>query len=403
MARRATLTQETLGALGVDKLAKLILDEVQQNAPFKRIITAALAGAKGPGAVAGIIDRRLASLERARGYIDWDKRKAFAADLKATVSTIVYELGSADPAAAVERILRFVQSADGVFERIDDPSGSIGGIYQDAAAALPAITMRIPADDRLHLLDRLVRLLLADEYGFIGEAVDGFISILATEELTSLDLALEQALPETSSGDGDRDWVRQARRDTIIRTRQAIADVRSDVDTFMKLEAQRPERIRDNLAIAERLLQAGRGKEALQWVRRPNRTGLRAMDRQDLADASGGIDVLERHRVGLEIRILAALKEREAAQQLRWKTFSGHVGGRSSPGVCCEASRFRRRRSSRWRFRICRRTYSSLPGAPLLLELATSRTRLQARSQPCRRLGWRILRGSGSCRRSLGT
>ena len=41
MARRATLTQETLGALGVDKLAKLILDEVQQNAPFKRIITAA--------------------------------------------------------------------------------------------------------------------------------------------------------------------------------------------------------------------------------------------------------------------------------------------------------------------------------------------------------------------------
>ena len=104
MARRATLTQETLGALGVDKLAKLILDEVQQNAPFKRIITAVLAGAKGPRAVAGIIDRRLASLKRARGYIDWDKRKAFAADLKATVSTIVDELGSADPAAAVERI-----------------------------------------------------------------------------------------------------------------------------------------------------------------------------------------------------------------------------------------------------------------------------------------------------------
>ena len=148
MARRATLTQETLGALGVDKLAKLILDEVQQNAPFKRIITAALASAKGPGAVAGIIDRRLASLERARGYIDWDKRKAFAGDLKATVSTIVDELGSADPAAAVERILRFVKSADGVFERIDDSSGSIGGIYKDAAAALPAIAMRIPADDR---------------------------------------------------------------------------------------------------------------------------------------------------------------------------------------------------------------------------------------------------------------
>ena len=167
MARRATLTQGTLVALGVDTLAKLVLDEVQQNTPFKRIITAALAGSKGPGAVAGIVDRRLASLERARGYIDWDN-----------------------------------------------------------------------------------------------------------------------------------------------------ADVRGDVDTFMKLEAQRPERIRDNLAIAERLLQAGRGKEAPLWVRRPNRTGLRVMDRQDLADNSGGIDVLERHRVGLEIRILRTSSSLPGARPL---------------------------------------------------------------------------------------
>ena len=60
MARRATLTQETLVALGAGKLAKLILDEVQHNAPFKRIIAAALAGAKGSDAVAAIIDRRFA-------------------------------------------------------------------------------------------------------------------------------------------------------------------------------------------------------------------------------------------------------------------------------------------------------------------------------------------------------
>ena len=120
MARRAALTQDALVALGASRLAKLVVDEAQHNTPFKRIVTAALAGAKGPAAVAAIIDRRLASLERARGYVDWNKRKAFAADLKATVATIADELGGADPAAAVERLLRLLRAAAQVLERVDD-------------------------------------------------------------------------------------------------------------------------------------------------------------------------------------------------------------------------------------------------------------------------------------------
>ena len=320
MAGRSKLTQDALVALGRDKLAKLIFEEVQHNAPFKRIIAAALAGVKGPEAVAAIIDRRLAGLDRARGYIDWEKRRPFAADLKATVATIVDELGGLDPGAAVDRILRFLASARGVFERVDDSSGSVGGIYQDAAAALPAIAQRMPADDRMRFLDRLVPLLLADEYGLIEKTVHGFICTLAAEELTLFDLALKQALPKISL-DGSNDWTRLSRRESIIKARKAIADIRGDVDAFIELEAQRPEQTRDNLAIAERLLQAGRGAEALEWARRPNRQALRAMGRQDVADASGGIDVLARKRIGLEIRILAALGDREGAQQLRWKTF----------------------------------------------------------------------------------
>ena len=150
-------------ALGADRLAKLILDEVQHNAPFKRIITAALAGAKGPDAVAAIIDRRLASLERARGIVGWDKRRTFAADLKATLATIVDELEGVDPRAAAERLLRFLASAEGVFERVDDSSGFIARIYQDAATALPAMAQRMANEDRLNLLARLVPLLLSDD------------------------------------------------------------------------------------------------------------------------------------------------------------------------------------------------------------------------------------------------
>src|SRR3712207_9572448 len=88
MSRRSTLTHDALIALGAEKLAKLVLDEVSRNTTFKKIVTAALAGAKGPDAIASIIDRRLTALQRARGFVGWEKRKAFAADLKATPATI---------------------------------------------------------------------------------------------------------------------------------------------------------------------------------------------------------------------------------------------------------------------------------------------------------------------------
>ncbi len=315
------LTKETLVALGADKLAKLIVDEAQHSAPFKRTVSAALAGAKGPDSVAVIIDRRLAGLERARGFIDWDKRRAFAADLKATVATIVAELGNVAPNAAAERILRFLGSAESVFERVDDSSGSIAEIYRDAAAVLPAIAGRMTVDDKLQLLARLIALLLADEYGLIEEAIYSFIPTLSADELTSFDCALKDALAKSSSSKASRDWKQRARRDSIIKARQAIADIQGDVDAFMRLEAQRPEQARDDLAVAERLLRAGRGVEALKWVRKASRPGSRVMDRQDLADGSGGCDVQDRHRIDLEIRILAAVGDREAAQNLRWTTF----------------------------------------------------------------------------------
>jgi hypothetical protein len=46
---------------------------------LKRIASAAIAGAGGPDAVAAIVQRRLAVLERARGFIDWEKREGHSA------------------------------------------------------------------------------------------------------------------------------------------------------------------------------------------------------------------------------------------------------------------------------------------------------------------------------------
>ena len=144
--RRTTPAPETLAELGPERLIGLILDETARNPAFKKLVTAALAARQGPEAVAAMVDRRLAALEGARSYIDWQKRRSFAADLDATVSVILNELRPLDPEAALDRIVRFLGGSDGVLNRVDDGSGrtyqlrdgsNIVGRGQDAQFRLP--------------------------------------------------------------------------------------------------------------------------------------------------------------------------------------------------------------------------------------------------------------------------
>lgn len=321
MARKGALTQEALVALGPEKLAKLVLDEAARNTSFKRMVTAALASAQGGDAVASIIDRRLAALERARGFIDWEKRKTFAADLQATVATITGELAPAEPAAAVERLLRFVAHAERVFERVDDSSGQVQEVYRAATDALPPLVEKLANEERALFSDRLVPLLLDDGYGLIERLLAAVIPLLPETAVTRLDAALGQAASGIHSEATGRDWEVRARRDRIIRARQALADHRKDVDAFIALENEREAQRPDTLGVAERLLTAGRASEALEWVRRPSRPGLRIMGWQDLGDGTTGRDLADLQRTRLETRILEALGDGTAAQAMRWQTF----------------------------------------------------------------------------------
>jgi hypothetical protein len=322
MARKATLTHDALVSLGPEKLARLILDEAGRNTAFKRLVTAALAAAHGPEAVAAVVDRRLAALERARGPIAWEKRKAFLSDLDATLRTITDELGAADPAAAVERVLRFLGGAESVFERVDDSSGSVQEVYHAATEAVSGLALKLTNDKKARLPSQLMPLLAADRYGLIGRVVGALVPLLPPDANLRFDAALAAAVQEIGpTREETRDWERQAFRDRLIRARQAIADQRGDVDAFMALEQERSGQRQDSLAIAERLLASGRASEALDWARRPTRPGLRVMTWHDIGDGSGGHDPSARQRVDLEVRILEAIGDREAAQALRWRSF----------------------------------------------------------------------------------
>jgi hypothetical protein len=210
-----------------------------------------------------------------------------------------------------------------VFERVDDSSGHVQEVYRAAADALAQLVAKLADEEKALFSDRLVPLLLTDGYGLIEQLLAAVIPLLPEAAVTRLDSALAHAAQGTRFETGGRDWQVQARRDRIIRARQAVADHRKDVDAFIALENEREPQRPNTLGVAERLLAAGRAPEALEWVRRPARPGLRIMGWQDLGDGTMGRDLADLQRTRLETRILEAAGDPSAAQALRWQTFEG--------------------------------------------------------------------------------
>jgi hypothetical protein len=326
MARKSSLNAEALVALGAEKLAQLVLDEAERNAPFRKIVKAALAGTKGPEAIAKLIDRRLAALEKARSFIDWQKERAFREDLAATVRTIVDELGAASPMLALDRLLRFIATHESVFERVDDSGGRIQSVYRSAIDGVAQLTTKMAEEDRRLMPDRLRAMLRHDEYGYGTDVALSVIPLLPQDALSAWDEHLARSSKEQDETAAKlNDWDRDLKRRSVIAIRQTIADVRGDLDGFIALEASKASAFQDALGAAKRLLEAGRAEEALDWVRREGRRSMAYLDEAALADDSGVRSLGSASRPLLEARILETLGRKDDAQALLWSTFESSL------------------------------------------------------------------------------
>ncbi len=312
MARRPALSIDKLKDLGADKLAQLVLGEAECNAGFRRQVKAALAGKSGPQAIAKLIDRRLAGLDRAKSFIEWDRVRAFRNDLRSLTDTITSELGPADPALAIERLLRFIATHEGVFERVDDSSGSVQNVYYQAIEATGNLVQNLSGPEADLLPDRIMAALGESTHGYLADLTATVAPHLPQDTLTRWDAELKEAIAKRQTEDAARksDGWFYSITSQWAEMRQTIASASGNIDLLIVLEAKKASHMQDTLGIAAQLLEAGRTTEALEWVRKPGRDTFGEAD-----------DGMSPTRVSLEAKILEALDDKAAAQALRWRCF----------------------------------------------------------------------------------
>ena len=141
MASKTTLNAKNLEALGVGRLAELLIEISTGSAAAKRKLRLELASAQSPREAARQIIKRLTSIAGARSFINWKTRKALVMDLETQRKAIVEQIAATDSEEALALLWRFMGLATPVFERCDDSSGAVIGVFHQACRDLGEVAL----------------------------------------------------------------------------------------------------------------------------------------------------------------------------------------------------------------------------------------------------------------------
>jgi hypothetical protein len=326
VAGKTTLNAKNLKALGAERLAGLLIEISVGNAAAKRRLRLELAGAQSPGEVAKEVRKRIMAIARSRSFVDWQGVRALADDLHTQRRAIIERVAEADPKEALDLLWRFMTLAAPIFERCDDGSGTIIGVFHQACSDIGDMAVKAKVDPAT-LADRAFEALVANDYG----QFDRLISILTPalgqvglEHLKARMIELSNR-PVVKPAEKDRvkigrvssgpiyadEMAERSRVSTVRLALQEIADALGDVDAFIEEYEEATRRVpRIAAEIATRLLSAGRLEEAWQTIEATeHRRSGGSREWPDFGWQDVRIDVLE------------ALGRTADAQAARWQCF----------------------------------------------------------------------------------
>jgi hypothetical protein len=317
VAAKTALNATNLEALGAGRLATLLIEISAGNAAAKRRLRLALATAHSPGEAAKEVRKRLTILARSRSFVGRQDIRSVADDLD-TQRRAIIAVAEADPAMALDLLWRLMALAPSVFDRCDDSSGVVSGIFNQACHDIGDIALRAGAAP-ITLAEQVFDALVANDYG----QFDGLIGILAPalgqeglEYLKQCTIAFAKrahaAIGRSPSGPVSASAAPQHPRAGMVRLALTeIADAQGDVDGFIEQyddETRKAPKIA--AAIARRLLAAGRAPEAWQAIETTeHRRRNEVWDWPDFEWEDARIEVLD------------ALGRTDDAQAARWDCF----------------------------------------------------------------------------------
>ncbi len=318
MASRSQLTVETLTKLGAKRLAEILIDEAGRNRQLKQAVHMALAAETGSAELAHQVRKRFATLARSEAFVHSEKAKELRFELEQLKFAIVETIGAGNPKVAVELLWQFLDLHTSIFGRLDDSGGRVGALFRDACADLGAILKRAKVKPG-ELAPLVLRRITENGYGIFDGLVFALSDALGREGRKELRALLEQRRREHMVSE-KRAAVRPGHFDYtlsgLLGALRDIADCENDADAFIETYAgfdlSNPANATE---IAQRLLRAGRAKEALGFL-----------DRGAPADRNRHFK--ESEWSDARIAALDALGRKDEAQALRLSLFERHLSAR---------------------------------------------------------------------------
>jgi tetratricopeptide (TPR) repeat protein len=317
MASKKTVTPDNLVALGLERLAAILIELADGDAEVKRRLRLELAAQAGGDTIAAEIGKRLAALRSARSFVDWQQRRDFVKDLDLQRAMIVDRVAQTRADLALDLMWRFMDLAAPVLNRVDDSNGSVGDVFRAACEDLGTIAAKVKPDP-VNLADRVFAAVQANDYGVFDGLVAVMLPALGEAGAAHLKERLRKVLADRSGKAGERDYHARVVRAAL----QALADGQSDVDAYTALVPPEERRMpHQGAEIGRRLLAAGRAAEALAALERarPKRSAARAVRDDDDLYLIGLAADDEWEEAYIEA--LEATGRKDEAQRLRWAAF----------------------------------------------------------------------------------
>jgi hypothetical protein len=249
VAARSTLNAKNLEVLGIERLAELLIEISNGNVAAKRRLRLELARARSPGELAKEVHKRLSSIARSQSFVDWQGIRALADDLDTQRDAIVETVAKANPHEALDLFWRFMALAPAIFERCDDGSGTLIGVFHEACGDIGDVALMAKPNPTT-LADHAFEALIANDYGQFDELVAVLAPALGQTGLEHLKQRMVDLSNRPVEKPAEKDRVKigwssggpiyademaeRSRISTVHLALREIADALGDVDAFIE-------------------------------------------------------------------------------------------------------------------------------------------------------------------------